>query len=476
MSGQTAPVESTASQQPICPRCGGPVEGVVCPAHGLYAVTPEAARRINDAPLLGQALADRYVLVDLIGLGGMGAIYRGIDNRLDRPVAVKVLMAQVATDEFRRRFESEARALSKLRSEFTVTIHDYGVETVSGSEMPYIVMELVAGESLEQRLEREALTPAEASGIVTDVARSLGEAHAAGIIHRDVKTSNILLAARPDGSPIAKVIDFGIARVVGGRHTQAGVLMGTPHYMAPEQCDADLGEVDERTDTYALSIVLFEMLAGTVPFDHPQAMSVVIMQIHNPPPPLPGHPRNALRADLEVVVHRGMAKDQGERLASVAVLARAVSEAVERHTAAAQVLLSQDRDTMPQPITGARSQMPTLVQQLSRSAESRGADALDDLGTRRRPRWPYVAAIATLAAGALLALIFLGGGEKPPESVVVPIGQVRLTPKPAALVDAGAIAEDASQPAVKTKRRRRRRRKPRRKKVRKPFQNGGNGR
>ncbi|MCA9559625.1 MAG: protein kinase, partial [Myxococcales bacterium] len=158
----TPPPSLASTRGRMCPRCGRfPASDGRCGEHGLFAVAPEAAAKKEIAPLLGQVVAERYILIDLLGDGGMASVYRAVDARLDRSVAVKVRTGLNAlTDEDRARFESEARALSRLRSPHTVTVHDYGVAADMGlAGLAYIVMEQVEGEDLHARLSRGALSP-----------------------------------------------------------------------------------------------------------------------------------------------------------------------------------------------------------------------------------------------------------------------------------------------------------------------------
>ena len=250
---------------PICPQCRRPPPGgaSICPTHQLFAVAPRAAAKHDRAPLLGRILSSRYALLDVLGDGGMGMVYRGYDQRLDRPVAVKVLGALAALDEDdRARFEREAQALSRLRSEHTVTVYDFGVATQPAlAGMAFIVLELVVGQDLFERIQASPLSPQDAAAVLNDVALSLDEAHRAGIIHRDVKPSNILLTTTPDGRRIAKVIDFGVARMEDGRRTRTGVMV---HYVV-EEIDAGpvLGTIEVPIDPDAdLAALAAAMHAG----------------------------------------------------------------------------------------------------------------------------------------------------------------------------------------------------------------------
>ncbi len=441
----------------VCPACGRPPPGgaEVCPEHQLHAVEPAAAARRDRAPLLGHVFADRYVLIDLLGDGGMGTVYRGIDRRLDRPIAVKVLgaMAMLGEDD-RARFEREAQALSRLHSEHTVTVYDYGVATQPAlAGTAYIVLELVRGPDLFSRIQDGPLAPAVASSIVADVARSLDEAHRIGIVHRDIKPSNVLLTTTPDGRNIAKVIDFGVARMEDGRRTRTGVMMGTPHYMAPEQCAGGNGRsrVDHRTDLYALGVVLFEMLAGAPPFDGKEPMHILFKQVNDAPPSLPGPSRNKLRKRIEGAIHTAMAKDVDDRQPSVSAFAEEIAAAVAAFPDEARV-----------PLTGGDPSAGPPAVDPSGTLTPFEAPATNPFDHPTRRRWPLVASLVALAAvigviGAALLItadrgadaeadagneepvrISVGGGPPDPPPPVVP----DIRPD-----DAGAGAPDGG-PAV----------------------------
>ena len=287
-------------------------------------MTLEALAKLDDAPLLGEVLDGRYPLVDLIGRGGFGAVYRGLQLPLGRPVAVKLLHAALtSTKDARQRFEREAQALSRLRSPSTVTLFDYGVVAHGPlRNVAYMVMDLIDGESLAVRLRRGPVPRHEAADIIDAVADALGEAHAAGIVHRDLKPDNILLSMSHAGRSQAKVIDFGIARVDDASTTTTGVIQGTPQYMSPEQCSSGLDVPrDGRIDIYALGIVAYEMLVGRRPFEAVHAMPVIMKQLHEPPPGLPGAESDPTLARLTSVIQRAMDKNPRARFASVAEFA-----------------------------------------------------------------------------------------------------------------------------------------------------------
>jgi eukaryotic-like serine/threonine-protein kinase len=216
----------------------------------------------------GQILAGKYRLMSMLGQGGMGSVWRAEHLALRSPVAVKLIdPAYVENEEACSRFMREAQSAAALRSPHVVQILDYGMDEGT----PYIVMELMEGESLASRLERSVtLSPADAARVMTDVCRAVGRAHQAGIVHRDLKPDNIFLVPN-DESEIAKVLDFGIAKsampgMTPGSGTRTGTMLGTPYYMSPEQASGSKS-VDWRSDLWSLAIIAFECITGVRPFN-----------------------------------------------------------------------------------------------------------------------------------------------------------------------------------------------------------------
>jgi eukaryotic-like serine/threonine-protein kinase len=222
--------------------------------------------------LVGRILGGRYQLNEFIGSGGMGEIYRARRTHIGDTVAVKVLRADVVSNEkTRQRFYREARAAAMLHHPNAVVIHDFGEDT---DGLAYIVMELLVGRSLRQTLAEEgALDPLRTYGIVRQACAALEAGHRSGIVHRDVKPDNIILLSHDEDHDHVKILDFGIAKLrdkaldtlsVENNLTNVGTVIGTPNYMSPEQCQGE--EADARSDLYSLGVVMYEMLTGVMPF------------------------------------------------------------------------------------------------------------------------------------------------------------------------------------------------------------------
>ncbi|HVS03397.1 MAG TPA: protein kinase [Thermoanaerobaculia bacterium] len=262
--------------------------------------------------MIGQKVAN-YEILERLGAGGMGVVFRARHLRLDRPAALKFLPPQLGQDEaLKQRFLQEARAASALDHPNICTIYDVG-ETADGQL--FIAMAYYPGETLRARIERGPLPLAEALDVALGIARGLGQAHGAGIVHRDVKPANVMV----DGRGEVKLLDFGLAKLAGEeRLTRTGSSLGTPAYMAPEQVLGE--EVGPAADLWALGVVLHEMLAGALPFaaSDPRALAYAIL--HQDPEPLPARRPEAPEA-LARLVRRALSRDPAARHPGAAALA-----------------------------------------------------------------------------------------------------------------------------------------------------------
>ncbi|SEF68864.1 peptide/nickel transport system substrate-binding protein [Actinacidiphila yanglinensis] len=260
--------------------------------------------------------AGRYELAELLGSGGMARVHRARDTRMGRIVAIKTLMPELALDpDARRRFAREAHAAGSLNHPGIVTVHDQDEYRDGDTVVPYLVMEYVQGGTLAQLVREQApFTPERAVRIVCDVLDALAHAHAHGTVHRDVKPANVMVTT---GGAV-KVADFGIARVldVDTRLTTAGSSIGTPSYMSPEQVNG--GDVDARSDVYAVGCVLTELLTGKPPFHDGNPLSVMYWHVHSEPPaPSAANPR--VPAELDALVLAALAKDPAGRPADAGI-------------------------------------------------------------------------------------------------------------------------------------------------------------
>ena len=373
-------------------------------------------------PLLGKTVSDRYRVEAVLGQGGMGTVYRVRHNKLESAFAMKVLHPDLLEDEeVAPRLIAEARATAAIGHPNIVSVADFGEidsslmpELAPGERLPYFVMEQLTGPSLAEVLELEGkLEPRRVAPLIVQIAGALGAAHKAGIIHRDLKPGNIRLSRDDVGREVAKVVDFGVAKVMGNsKKTLKGMVFGTPHYMSPEQGQGET--IDARTDIYALGIILYECVAGKVPFHAETFMGVLQQHLFDEPPEPDVEPS---AAGLVPVILRCLRKDPDERYAEMADVAAAIEDTMERESAAAP-----------------------------RSSSGRGRAAADG------PRWLWAA--LTVVAAAVVAFLVVrytrppvvsGGSETAPASptvVVTASPSVGATPR----VEPVAPADVSTEP------------------------------
>ena len=280
---------------------------------------------------IGRVLGGRYAIESVLARGGMGIVYRARHLAVGRPVAVKILRADLARNtEALARFHREAQAAAAIGHPHIIEVIDFGHSPEGDA---YLVMELIEGIDLAGLLRREGRLPvARAFGIVRQVADALSAAHAKGIVHRDLKSENVMVLSRHDGD-YAKVLDFGISKVIEddqGRApiTRDGVVLGTPHYMAPEQ-GSDGALVDHRADLYALGCILFELLTGALPYDGKTSMEVMYKH-HHAAIPRPSSRLTEIRipATVDALVVRMLAKSRDDRYADARAVVNAIDAAL----------------------------------------------------------------------------------------------------------------------------------------------------
>jgi len=381
-----------------------------------------------DLPVIlepGSAIDARYRLEERIAGGGMGEVWRARDDVLGRVVALKVLRPEYADDpEFRARFRAEARHTAALSHPGIATVHDYGEVEAPDAHgnvrtSPYLVLELVPGESLARLLAREGRLPCDrALDVLAQAGRALQAAHDAGIVHRDVKPANLLV--RPDG--VIKVTDLGIARAAGATAlTGTGAVLGTPHYLSPEQAAGRAAT--PASDVYALGVVGYQCLAGRRPYaaEHPAAILAAHREL--PPDPLPA---DVPPAAAQVVL-RALAKRPGERTPSAEALAREATRARTALTAPEPRRLRPRADP-PSPAPAATSETVPAAPPRARGP------------SRRRGRLLAAVAVPLIAAGVVVAVLLgAGDGER---SAPRAGGSSRSTPR--------TVATAAPAPATPT--------------------------
>jgi serine/threonine-protein kinase len=406
---------------------------------------PFSSRSLPD-PLVGRTLDGRYEVLDRLGVGGVGVVYRGRQLKLGRLVAIKVLQQHAAAlPEWRRRFDREAKALSALAHPNVVPVNDSGID----DGVPYLVMELLRGRTLSELIKEGPLSPARALDIVRQMLRGLAFAHTQGIVHRDLKPANVFLQALPDKSDHVRLLDFGMAKFLEGsgsrsmveKLTKVGAVFGTPSYMSPEQAKAEA--VDARTDVYAAGVVLFQLLAGHLPYAGDSYEQILKAQVFDPIPSLTeARPDLPLAPLVQPIIERAMAKKAAQRFPDAASMLAALEASAVLRAAAA---------------TGRIGEAPT--EPAPRARRVRG----------RLPRiWRAAAAVVALAAATAIAMAFLRRGESPttkartasqgettaakrePPVKKAPAATAAATPPPAkSLAQAPSPATASSPPAAK---------------------------
>ena len=281
--------------------------------------------------LLGQTIGN-YLVIQKLGEGGMGAVYLAEHPKIGKKVALKVLHAEFSSnEEVTQRFFNEARAVNDIGHPNIVDVIDYGVIQAAGrDQLVYFIMEYLQGATLSQLIRSQAPLPPERSfGIAIQIADALAASHRQGIVHRDLKPDNVMLQNRGRDADFVKLLDFGIAKLTGdakgSTRTRAGIVMGTPAYMSPEQCEGR-GNIDHRTDIYALGIVLYEMLTGRVPFIG-EGYGEIIVQ-HLAQRPTPPSAFRMLPPHVEIVVMKALEKRPEMRFPTMEEMMRAMADPV----------------------------------------------------------------------------------------------------------------------------------------------------
>ncbi|MEH3131245.1 MAG: protein kinase [Mycolicibacterium neoaurum] len=359
-----------------------------------------------------------YELQSVLGVGGMGEVYRAYDTARDRMVAIKLLRAELATDpSFRDRFRRESRLAARLHAPHIIPVHDFG--EIDG--VLYIDMRLVEGPSLKDVLRGQgALAPHRAASIIAQVATALDAAHAAGLVHRDVKPENILLTTED----FAYLVDFGIAHGGGEPSvTSTGLVVGSSAYLAPERFSGDRGA--PAADVYSLACVLYESLTGLEPYAADDVRQMWAAHMFSAPP-RPSIMRRGVSRAFDDVIARGMAKDPNRRYSTAGELARAAVQAVD--------------DPRPVPASAGPPAVPNLAgppagtQQYSAVYPTPHPSVVTPLPPRARPRIStrWMVALATIGlfaiAAALASALVLGGGDTP--SSRSPLAAPAQSPEP----------------------------------------------
>jgi len=422
----------------------------------------------------GALLEGAYRIFRVVGEGGMGTVYEGLQLRLNKRVAIKVMSRELAVNpEALARFRREAEVTSSIGHPHIVHVTDFG-STPTGE--PFMVMEFLDGEDLESRLRRVGRMPlASALHVVKQVASALTATHQQGIVHRDLKPANIYLLNVAGEVDFVKVVDFGISKVRAAvtRLTQASVVMGSPQYMSPEQALGRVDEIDLRTDEWALASITWEMLCGRCPFTGEDVASLLYQIVHENPPSLaaavPG-----LRSDVEEVLRMALAKKREDRFASIGAFARALESAIYGS------MPSYEPTPAPQPLVFAKdtvnygsaaTEIGGLLAQTRRDApapEKRKlslttfSHAAGEFAHRFGIPVTLTKRMIAIAGGSLLVLLFgafllfRSGGSAKESATVQPVRAPAAAPAPRAVItptpstpSVPAVAAPVDQPEPK---------------------------
>ena len=417
----------------VCPVCSKEYSDT----QSLCPVDAAALQVANDS-LVGQTLAGKYSIEELIKSGGMGSVYRGKHVLMDKTVAIKVLRPSLAVDNVVvARFSREAKAASRISHPHAVSVTDFG-ESENG--VVFLVMEYLDGQTLKEIIRSEGPMPlARAVEIVRQVSGALDAAHQQGVVHRDLKSDNIMLS-ETNGGDWAKVLDFGIAKIQeleGARDhdiTAPNLVIGTPQYMSPEQC-SQTGPIDARSDVYSLGVILYEMLAGRVPFTGESPTVIMMKQVQDTPPSILTA-RPDLPEAIAGVVERALAKKPADRFQTAGELFAALSEiasdapavtampATPETVANEPLKVEDDADE----VTVVRPREPLVVprsrQEIPLSSPAR------EPGSPEVNPWRIIvpAAIALVAVFGIVFLLTRSSGQTPPANQTP--GQTNLSADP----------------------------------------------
>ena len=390
---------------------------------------------------VGSVVAETYQVTRLLGRGGMGSVWEANHLRLPgKRVAIKVLNTDAAADqEALARFRREAEIATRLGHPNIIEVHDFNL--LPGGQ-PYLVLELLVGESLDARMRRGAIPIEQVVRIAGQIAGALAAAHRAGVVHRDLKPQNVFLIAREDevGGELVKVLDFGISKIRGSQtvKTNDSTILGTPQYMAPEQATGNHAAVDPRTDVFALGAIVYEMLAGRPAFSGENIPEVVFKVVYEAPAPLPSLAPGVTPRMVQAV-ERALAKKQEERFPDVAAFIEHLA-GMSISTLRRQPILGAEpapADPLAATVDSGRRErasIPPPPRPVSEEATVR-------TGPRSRRALWAVLALAMIGA-AVAAALALRGGDPPTKAAAPPAADGPRTPEEARRIAAQMIGEE----------------------------------
>jgi serine/threonine-protein kinase len=382
--------------------------------------------------LIGKSIGN-YQIKAKLGEGGMGAVYLGEHPLIGKRVAVKVLLEELASKEdIVSRFFNEAKAVNDIGHSNIVDIVDFGkMKSETGTDFVYFIMEFLDGESLAARLRRTGLTFTETMHVIEQCCSALQASHAKGIVHRDLKPENIYLCPRGADKNFVKLLDFGIAKLTGdggsSHKTRTGLVIGTPAYMSPEQCEGK-GLIDARSDIYSLGVVMYELLTGRVPFPGEGFGEILVAHLTKQPDPLSSINPD-VTPEIEAIVMHAIEKDRNRRFQNMDEFAQALRDP-GAHLQAYHPLPGYQPQSSPtfqasqamsavREATGQQKVGPTTG--MGQRPTTLSGSAGEVAGGARKSRMPLVAGAAlVVVGGAIAAVVAMKGGAKETKAPLVP--------------------------------------------------------
>jgi serine/threonine protein kinase len=437
----------------FCPKCVKKIPGELenCPECGVRLIAS------MDGDLSGSVLDERYDVIESLGKGGMGVVYKARQRIIDRWVALKVLRRELVQDESSvKRFLVEAKAVASLRSPHTITLYDFGI---SREGLLYFTMELLEGRALTKIIRTEApLDPERAVGLVLQVCDSLKEAHGKGILHRDLKPDNIYVLPGEGGKEHVKVLDFGIAKMLNegkeGSITATGMICGTPMYLSPEQATGL--SLDGRSDMYSLGIILYEMLAGSPPFEDATPMGILLKQVNQEPAPVSvRNPNVQVPLAIDRFIMRVLSKRPEDRPDTIDAFARQLRSALDStRTDFRQVRISSVGETAegvvvplpdkPKPGRGQAAGEPdektTSVPGRRQMADSGATPPVQKAGKAGKRLLLWLAAASAVLVGCVVILLLITSNTP---QATAPAGSLS-TPQATAPADGGGQGSNSA--------------------------------
>ena len=423
--------------------------------------------------LIGKSIGN-YQIKAKLGEGGMGTVYLGEHPLIGKRVAVKVLLEELsANQQIVERFFNEAKAVNNIGHQNIVDVVDYGtIKSDSNQDIVYFIMEYLDGESLAARIKRAGLTQQEVMHVLRQSCSALAASHAKGIVHRDLKPDNIYLCPRGGDKNFVKILDFGIAKLTGdgggSMKTRTGLVIGTPTYMSPEQCEGK-GHIDHRSDIYSLGVLMYELLTGRVPFPGDGFGEILVAHLTKIPEP-PSALNPDIPAEIEAIVLHSIEKDRNRRFQSMSEFEQALTDPGAHYAAYRQLpgytqpastsnhgnqgtmILGAEQPTMRGPSAVMPSVKGPVTQAGTRVTTLSGASGEVTNVAGGRSRTPLIASLAAVVTLALVGggwLLLRGKTDNMPPQVAAPTPPTPVEPIKSQMVTITVTSEPAGAHVIR---------------------------